>query len=168
MSGSKRLGRVMLLAALTAASFAIELVRPTPAAAASWLEMNFWLSGPRYDADVAGLRYRLGAVRHPGQLGTKESRFWNSDLQIVGFEECADCVPPLGRATIPAPLLQRHGSGHDGTGARSIIRSVKTGGFIGASWGVEWCVVGLDRNWAYNPGLQDGAALSRPERPPSH
>ena len=24
-------------------------------------------------------------------------------------------------------------------------------GFIGASWGVEWCVVGLDRNWAYNP-----------------
>jgi len=19
------------------------------------------------------------------------------------------------------------------------------------TWGVEWCVVGLDRNWAYNP-----------------
>ena len=24
-------------------------------------------------------------------------------------------------------------------------------GMIGSSWGVEWCVVGLDRNWAYNP-----------------
>ena len=24
-------------------------------------------------------------------------------------------------------------------------------GAIGATWGVEWCVVGLDRNWAYNP-----------------
>ena len=22
---------------------------------------------------------------------------------------------------------------------------------IGASWGVEWCVVGVDRNWANNP-----------------
>ena len=22
---------------------------------------------------------------------------------------------------------------------------------IGATFGVEWCVVGLDRNWAYNP-----------------
>ena len=22
---------------------------------------------------------------------------------------------------------------------------------IGASWGVEWCVAGIDRNWAYNP-----------------
>jgi hypothetical protein len=25
---------------------------------------------------------------------------------------------------------------------------------IGASWGVEWCVVGLDRNWAYNPACR--------------
>ena len=31
---------------------------------------------------------------------------------------------------------------------------------IGASWGVEWCVVGLDRNWAYNPALQNGASLN--------
>jgi hypothetical protein len=22
---------------------------------------------------------------------------------------------------------------------------------LGAGQGVEWCVVGLDRNWAYNP-----------------
>jgi len=27
-------------------------------------------------------------------------------------------------------------------------------GMIGASWGVEWCVVGLDRNWAFNPGCK--------------
>jgi hypothetical protein len=24
-------------------------------------------------------------------------------------------------------------------------------GFAGATWGVEFCVAGLDRNWAYNP-----------------
>jgi len=23
-------------------------------------------------------------------------------------------------------------------------------GIIGATWGVEWCVDGYDRNWAYN------------------
>jgi len=22
---------------------------------------------------------------------------------------------------------------------------------LGTSYGVQWCVVGLDRNWAYNP-----------------
>ena len=27
-------------------------------------------------------------------------------------------------------------------------------GIIGATWGVEWCVVGLDRNWAYNPACK--------------
>jgi hypothetical protein len=27
-------------------------------------------------------------------------------------------------------------------------------GIIGMSWGVEWCVVGLDRNWAYNPACK--------------
>jgi hypothetical protein len=25
---------------------------------------------------------------------------------------------------------------------------------IGMSWGVEWCVAGTDRNWAYNPGCE--------------
>ena len=25
---------------------------------------------------------------------------------------------------------------------------------IGANWGVQWCVVGADRNWAYNPDCQ--------------
>jgi hypothetical protein len=25
---------------------------------------------------------------------------------------------------------------------------------IGWSWGVEFCVVGLDRNWAYNPSCK--------------
>ncbi len=27
-------------------------------------------------------------------------------------------------------------------------------GMIGATWGVEWCVVGLDRNWAFNPACK--------------
>jgi hypothetical protein len=27
-------------------------------------------------------------------------------------------------------------------------------GIIGATWGVRWCVVGLDRNWAYNPACK--------------
>jgi hypothetical protein len=28
---------------------------------------------------------------------------------------------------------------------------VEDGGMIGWTWGVQWCVVGVDRNWAYNP-----------------
>jgi hypothetical protein len=31
---------------------------------------------------------------------------------------------------------------------------IEDGGMISASWGVEWCVVGIDRNWAYNPACK--------------
>ena len=30
----------------------------------------------------------------------------------------------------------------------------ETGSWTGVMWGVEWCVVGLDRNWAYNPSCK--------------
>ena len=30
---------------------------------------------------------------------------------------------------------------------------------IGGSWGVQWCVVGVDRNWAYNPDCKMAQAL---------
>ena len=29
---------------------------------------------------------------------------------------------------------------------------IEDGGFASMGQGVEWCVIGLDRNWAYNPG----------------
>ncbi len=31
---------------------------------------------------------------------------------------------------------------------------IEDGGFIGFSWGVEWCVVGLDRGWGYAPNCK--------------
>ncbi len=31
---------------------------------------------------------------------------------------------------------------------------IEDGGFAGYGQGVEWCVAGLDRNWAYGPGCR--------------
>ena len=31
---------------------------------------------------------------------------------------------------------------------------IEDGGFAGFGQGVEWCVTGLDRNWAYNPSCK--------------
>ena len=31
---------------------------------------------------------------------------------------------------------------------------IEDGGFAGFGQGVEWCVTGLDRNWAFNPGCK--------------
>ena len=32
--------------------------------------------------------------------------------------------------------------------------AIEDGGFAGFGQGVEWCVVGLDRNWAFNPACK--------------
>ncbi len=37
---------------------------------------------------------------------------------------------------------------------------IEDGGFAGFGPGVEWCVVGLDRNWAYNPACRAARPLS--------
>jgi hypothetical protein len=31
---------------------------------------------------------------------------------------------------------------------------VEDAGLIGMTWGVDFCVTGLDRNWAYNPACK--------------
>src|SRR4051812_23990976 len=52
----------------------------SPAKAASFLERNFWLSGPRYDGNLPDCTWALGTVSN--QFAEKEKRFWNSALQI--------------------------------------------------------------------------------------
>ncbi|MEA2820618.1 MAG: hypothetical protein QOJ86_2622, partial [Bradyrhizobium sp.] len=54
------------------------------AEAASFIEKNFWLSGPRYDGDLPPCEAGLDRVSN--QFAEKESKFWNSTLQITGYD----------------------------------------------------------------------------------
>ena len=54
-----------------------------PANAANPLELNFWLSGPRYDGRVAECERALSTIA--SQFQEKEGKFWNSALVITGF-----------------------------------------------------------------------------------
>ena len=151
MSGSKRVGRMVLLAAVVMTA-AIEMARTTPAAAANWLELNFWLSGPRYDAEIppCDSGWVLSDIR--GNFGTKERRFWNSDLSIVEVSRVRQVAfRPWAEATVPRRWCAGKVLVSDGKWRPVYYSIVEAGGAIGASWGVEWCVVGLDRNWAYSP-----------------
>ena len=152
MYGSKRVGHMVLLTAAVAMTATIEMARTTPAAAANWLELNFWLSGPRYDAVIppCDSGWVLSDIR--GNFGTKERRFWNSDLSIVEVGEIRQVAfRPWAEATVPRRWCAGKVLVSDGKWRPVYYSIVEAGGAIGASWGVEWCVVGLDRNWAYNP-----------------
>ena len=95
------------LLALTVLAVLAGLAAAPPARAANWLEMNFGLSGPRYDGVVPACDAALDWIA--SRFATKEGRFWNSDLTITGFDGVRETrVPALGQRFNPAPLLHRH------------------------------------------------------------
>ena len=123
------------------------------AEAANPLELNFWLSGPRYDGRVAGCEAALSTIT--SQFREKERTFWKSALQITGFERIHEIAfRPWQTDNIP----RRYCSGavllNDGKVHTVNYSIIEDGGFSGIDQGVEWCVTGLDRNWAYNPACK--------------
>jgi hypothetical protein len=61
---------------------------------------------------------------------------------------------PWAVDTIPRRFCSGHVHVSDGKRRRINFSIIEDGGAIGSRWGVEWCVVGLDRNWAYNPSCR--------------
>jgi hypothetical protein len=122
---------------------------PMPSQAASLLEKNFYLFGPRYDSILPPCEAALGTIA--SRFATKESRFWYSSLQITDFADVREiALRPWNDQTIP----RRFCSGKamvDGRWHAVYFSIIEDGGIIGLTWDVDWCVVGYDRNWAYNP-----------------
>jgi hypothetical protein len=123
------------------------------ARAAGWLEKGLWLSGPRYDANLPACEAALGTIA--SRFATKEGRFWNSNLEILDFERVRQlALMPWRDGAIPRRFCAATATVSDGRKHAVYYSIIEDGGEIGASWGVEWCVVGLDRNWAYNPACR--------------
>jgi hypothetical protein len=125
------------------------------AGAASWIEKNFYLWGPRYDAVLPQCDswWALGEIK--AKFGQKESRFWVSDLQIVQIDRIHETAfRPWAEAAIPRRFCSGMALISDGRWRPVHYTIVEDGGIIGASWGVEFCVAGIDRNWAYNPACK--------------
>jgi hypothetical protein len=138
---------IVALAALLAAMPA------GPAAAANLLELNYWLSGPRYDGVLPPCEAALGKIT--SRFAEKEGTFWNSALTIEGFENVREtafrswAVNAIPRRFCSAVALVSDGRRHPVHFAIG-----EDSGFLGVTWGVEWCIVGLDRNMAYSPACK--------------
>jgi hypothetical protein len=145
----------MIAKSRIAIAFVSFLLCAAPASAANWFELNFGLTGPRYDALVP-LCHDPGVL---GQIGSKfshkEGEFWNSNLVIVGIDRIREAAfRPWDAQTIPRRFCNGIARVSDGSRHAVHYSIVETSGWLGVGWGVEWCVVGLDRNWAYNPACR--------------
>ncbi len=151
--------RQSFLAAVLGAIVAL-LAMGDAARAANPLELNFWLSGPRYDGQMAQCEQALYAISV--QFQEKEAKFWNSGLAIMGFADVREVAyrpwsgPNSAYNSIPRRFCSANATLNDGMVRQVNYSIIEDGGFAGSGLtsGVEWCVTGLDRNWAYNPSCR--------------
>ena len=154
---AKQRGRI-LGAVLGAAAVALVAAAGTSATAANWFEKNGYLTGPRFDSQLPACEdwWALSTIQR--RFGTKEGRFWNSDLRITDFDQIKEvALRPWADGTIPRRFCTGRALTSDGTWRVLRYSIIEDGGMIGANWGVQFCVVGADRNWAYNPDCRAAA-----------
>jgi hypothetical protein len=137
-----------LLALLAIATSSIGTAR-----AASWLEKGIWLNGPRYDSVLPPCEAALYEVTN--RFAEKERKFWNSTLEITGFANVREiALRPWEAGNIPRRFCTAKASISDGKVRTVNFSLIEDGGYASIGAGVEFCVVGLDRNWAYNPACR--------------
>jgi hypothetical protein len=120
-----------------------------PVRSANIFEKEFWMSGPA-KVPLCEEHGPLKSIER--RFSTKEGKFWNSDLKIIGFEKIREVSwQPWAPGTIPRRFCSASVLVSDGL-RRSMYYSItEDTGMIGVSYGVEFCVVGLDREWSYQP-----------------
>jgi hypothetical protein len=141
--------KILPLGAAFGVVFAVLSFAPS-AQAANLLELNFGLFGPRYDGLIADCESALPTIT--SEFQEKESTFWNSALQIMGYARVHETAfRPWQSDNIPRRYCSADAMLNDGKTRVVHYSIIEDGGFAGYGKGVEWCVVGLDRDWAYRP-----------------
>jgi len=91
-------------------------------------------------------------------FATKENRFWNSSLTIVGFEQVRQVAwRPWGLDYIPRRFCTGTVIVPDGYRHKINYPTREDRGFIGIGWDTEACVDGFDRHYAFAPHCKQAA-----------
>jgi hypothetical protein len=145
--------RSLAFGAVAAGLLLSNLFAATGASAANFLEKNFYLFGPRYDGVTTPCEGALWKVQM--RFAEKESTFWNSSLQITGFDKVHEIAyRPWQSDTIPRRFCTGVALISDGKPRTVNFSIIEDGGLASIGDGLEFCVVGLDRNWAFNPACR--------------
>jgi len=134
---------------------ALAALSAAPAAAANLLELNFYLGGPRFEGVMPACDSPAALAKISSRFAEKENRFWSPDLSIVAFDNVREVAYRPGPPnTIPRRFCSAIAFVSDGLKHPIYYSIGEDTGMIGQTYGVEWCVAGLDRNWAYSPSCK--------------
>jgi hypothetical protein len=123
--------------------------------AASWLEMGVYLSGPRYKGVLPTCDNPRALDEIAARFNEKEEGYWTSNLAILNFEKIRETAfRPWAANTVPRRFCSGIVNVSDGRRHTIHYSISEDTDIVGLYWGVEWCVVGLDRDWANNPACK--------------
>jgi hypothetical protein len=89
------------------------------------------------------------------RFGYKERRFWASNESLSQFGEVREIAyRPWGDSYIPRRYCAVKARVSDRQDTVVFYSIIEKAGFAGVGWGVEWCVLGYDRNLAYAPNCR--------------
>ena len=89
------------------------------------------------------------------RFGETQREYWDPNLAIQGFDRVREIgFRSNGLSYIPRRYCVARAAMTDQK-TRTVAYAVGTAlGIIGATWGVEWCVVGVDPTFAYAPDCE--------------
>lgn len=88
--------------------------------------------------------------RIQSRFAHREAGYWNSSLTIVGFDRVRTLAHrPWGPDFVPRGFCSALAHMSDGRVRRVDYAVGEDLGTLGVTWGVTWCVAGLDRNYAF-------------------
>src|ERR1700704_1434109 len=93
--------------------------------------------------------------RIQGRFHDREAEFWNTGLEILGFEKVKEIgYKTNGEDYIPRRYCSARAYLNDKKSHQVSYSINEDLGIIGFGFGVEWCIGGLDRNDAYAPNCK--------------
>lgn len=131
------------------------LIAATPVSAGSWRERAYRLPGQDYSGVLPFCDDRRVADKIASRFAQKESEYWHSPLRIVQTDRIRELAyRPWGPSYIPRRFCKARVMTNDGYFRELSYAIAEDQGMIGMTWGVEWCVDGVDRHLAFAPNCK--------------
>ena len=101
--------------------------------------------------DMPGCADPMVLARISSRFASRESHYWDSGLSIAAFDSVAETgYRSNGLDYIPRRYCTARAVFSDGAARKVTYAIASSLGWLGVlGYGVEWCVDGLDRNFAY-------------------
>jgi hypothetical protein len=138
---------------LLAAAFLLVL-GTLPGFAASTGQLNFWQPDYSFDKDMPACGDPAPLEQIMARFSEKEMLYWKSDMRIDGIHHPHEVRGRWAEGTIPRRWCEARARLSDGRWRKVWYMIAEDFGMFGNEWGVEFCVEGYDRNWAYAPACR--------------